>query len=196
MKKSIVIITMILASVSFVHAAKVYLGAGYGMGSGSQKLTWTHDFDGTSGTYDDVSFDTTMTQLKLGIIFESNNRLEISSTAMELDSNGTTSDLSGIDIDYIWTIDMKGSVVTPFLVLGIGDNQLEIEGEDSVFGFATTIGLGAYFKVADSVELELSIRQKNLDFGDTHWYNNQAPNRSQQGTHENTLAFFSVKYIF
>ena len=194
MKKYIVIACMLFASFSFVHAAGVYLGVGYGTGSGTQSGFTTADSDGSRTDLADSDFDATLMDFKLGLIFDSNNRLELSSTTIETEANGATVDIEGLDLDYIWTIGTKGSMVLPFVTAGFGLQELQLGVDGKNTGFTLNVGAGVYFLVTDAVEVELSYRNKMIDYSATHLSSAHAFETDLD--HSIGLSYLGVKFKF
>ena len=189
MKKIIIMLALLLSSLN----ADLYVAAGFGTGSGTLTGELIPDNGGSVTPITAQDFDATLVDFKVGVIFESNNRLEFSSTTIERDTSGTTVDIEGLDLDYIWTIGAKDSIVIPFITAGLGLQEL-ITGDDKITGMTLNAGLGVYFVVAKAIEIELSYSKKSIDYSATHV--NSGDSFESDYDDEITLSYLGVKFKF
>jgi len=172
MKKIITTLLFILASLS-VEAAnnKIYVGASYLNGSGDTTLVLGPGYVwGSTGTATKVkSFDLTGFGIKLGAIYESNDRLEISYTLIDETFVDGINDKSSLDIDYLFTFSSDDEVI-PYFSIGIGSYKSTNPGADFVVtnadekarGTSINYGLGIIYSLENELEIELAYRVKNM----------------------------------
>lgn len=159
---------MLAIMASLVNAADKDFYVGVGFGSGSGEYTYS-DSTGTTEVY---TTDYTITDIKIGSIYKNNNRIEVSYNSVDVTVDGLTDKtLTGLDVDFIWTMDLnnKDGVFLPFLSLGIGSytwnntSSLLVSGED-IKGVALNYGIGAYINVASDVDIEIAYKSKTISW--------------------------------
>lgn len=106
--------------------------------------------------------------LALGYRFESNNRVQLSKTKINVDyESGLNNDLSGTDLD--WHIVYGDDGIQPYWGFGFGIYTLEdssdffVNGND-VQGRSFQVLTGMKFDVSNHLEFDLSYRIKNIDW--------------------------------
>lgn len=154
---------MLAVLASFVNAADKDFYIGFGFGSGSGEYTYS-DTTGTTNPYDR---DYSLNDIKVGAIYKTNNRIELSYISIDVTGDSLADkSISGYDLDFIFTADLNRNdgLFLPFLTLGIGFydwDDLIISGEQ-MNGVAINYGIGAYIAASEDIDIEISYKGKTI----------------------------------
>ena len=158
MKKVIVALFLLLTIENAVAVKGAYIAFGQGSGSGTEQRRFTDNLWGGT-TKVDVGFDVTLTDFKVGVVFESDNRFELSSTSIDAKFSSWTEKFTGTDFDWIFTAEKGEADFLAFMLVGFGTYEFE---RLSLRGAAFNFGLGVYVPVSDNVEVELAYKMKAI----------------------------------
>lgn len=134
-----------------------YLGVGFLSGSGEFEDSFA------VGRTDN---DTSGASFKLGYVTERANRLELSFTSIDLEFPTVKREVSGLDIDHLWTF--GADALKPYLGLGIGfytfrnSAQFFTDNRD-LRGVAVNLSAGLVFEVTRDFDLEAALRIKAIE---------------------------------
>jgi opacity protein-like surface antigen len=161
----------IMACVLFISSVNTYASTRPGtyisldlgsslIGESNADLASANDLSGTLGA--------SSGSFALGYRFESNNRIQISRSRINVDyESDLTNDLSGTDLD--WHIVYGDDGIQPYWGFGFGIYTLEnssdsfVKGND-LQGRSFQVLTGLKFDLDKYVELDLSYRIKNIDW--------------------------------
>lgn len=132
-----------------------YVGVGFLSGSGERTIV--------SSTTD---YDTSGADIKFGVIFKTNNRLEFSASSIDLKSTTSTLEVKGRELDWIFTANLNNqeSIFLPFISVGFG--RFTIENASST-GISAQAALGGYFRLKEDFEIEVSYKEKAISWSDS-----------------------------
>jgi len=122
--------------------------------------------DNSSGEDLSGNLGVSAASLSLGYRFESNNRIQISTSKMSLEhENGTDSDVSGYDLD--WHIAYGEDAVQPYWGFGFGlynmdDSSGYFVNDNDLQGNSFQVLAGMKFDLNKYLELDLSYRIKTI----------------------------------
>lgn len=174
-----IILVLLLFVVNIYANSQWYIGMG--TLSGDSKTTYSDITNSEEEYGNKEEHDALMANIKLGYIFSTNTRFEMSISSIELDgdmfmdtNSSGTSTLSGMDFDWIYTPDGTnfGEFAT-FISIGLGfytydDTEglfdavdITDDGSD-LSGAALNLGAGLLFYITDTFEIELSYKYKSI----------------------------------
>jgi hypothetical protein len=170
-------IVMILALVATLHAKPAddwYVGIGYIGGDGERTVSSTV-----------TNYDISGADVKVGVIFENNNRFEFSWSSIDTETaSGSVVTVDGRELDWIFTSNLnnKDSLFLPFLLVGVG--SFEYSDTVNVDGVSAQAGFGVYLNL--DLEVEISYKNKIIkeDSGTTSLSEDMA------------ITYVGVKYKF
>lgn len=162
MKILVLLISLTFLSISAVRA-DFYIGGVSLSGSGDMEIT-----SGGSGvTFD---HDTGGSLFRFGSIISREGRFEFSISNISFDYDvGGSDDISGFDIDYLWTFGEDR--FHPILGLGFGFYDMEdtadafVSNED-LSGVAFNFTAGLLFDINENIEFEATYRVKSIAWQD------------------------------
>lgn len=162
MKKLILLVSFTILSITAVRA-DFYIGGASLSGSGDMEIS-----SGGSGVT--LDHDTSGNLFRFGSVISREGRVEFSVSSISFDYDvGGSDDISGFDIDYLWTFGEDR--FHPVLGLGFGFYDLEdtaaafVSNED-LSGVAFNFTAGLLFDLNENIELEASFRGKSIVWQD------------------------------
>ena len=162
MKKLVLLVSLTILNMSPVWA-DFYIGGGSLSGDGDMEIS-------SGGTGVTLDHDTSGSFFRFGSVLSREGRVEFSAGKISFDyDGGGTDDISGFDIDYLWTFGEDR--VHPLLGIGLGFYDMEdtasafVENED-LKGVAFNFTAGLLFDVNENIELEASLRVKSIAWQD------------------------------
>lgn len=151
-----------LPMIDYIEKDRLYIGMSYAIMQGTETTTYSEDY------YDDeFDIDSQPFSLTLGYVFDSNNRFEIALTQGSYDYSEYSDsgyDMSGFDINYIWTLGSKNVKIgsfRPYILFGLGGYTLADDNDEystSVF----SLGAGVSYSMSDSLEIDLGYHLKAM----------------------------------
>jgi opacity protein-like surface antigen len=142
---------------------RLYLGLGVAFGSGSEE----YESNGYSMTTD---LDQDQADLKLGYVFPSQKRIEISFNSVDVeaeDNSDSKAEYSGFDIDWHFPFQLESNTVQPYLGVGFGFYDYEDTGEfiddgDDLSGIAFNLMGGLLIPVNENIEFDIAYKIKSI----------------------------------
>lgn len=162
MKNLALLSTLMLLNISPVRA-DFYIGGGGLSGSGDMEIS-------SGGVGITTEHDTSGSFIRFGSVLSREGRVEFSANNISFDYDaGGTDDISGFDIDYLWTFGENN--IHPLLGLGLGFYSLEdtaavLVGNEDLKGVSFNFTAGLIVDLSEMVELEASIRGKSISWQD------------------------------
>ena len=149
--KKIILALLVCSSLTFAATKDWYVGVGVYRGDAKVVDPVTElevDYDSAGGA-----------DIKFGMIFADNNRLEVTSTVVNLNKSGVDSELVGNDFVWIWTSNLNNanSIFIPFISAGFGNYKV---GDTNVYRRSINAGLGALLQIKENVAIEFSAVNK------------------------------------
>ena len=158
MKKLVLLSSLMLLNISPVWA-EFYIGGGSLSGSGDIEIS-------SGGSQITANHDTSGSFFRFGSVFSSNGRMEVSANNISFDYDaGGADDISGFDIDYLWTF--GENKIHPLLGLGLGfyrmdDTAALFVGNEDLKGVSFNFAAGLIVDLSEVIELEASLRVKSI----------------------------------
>ncbi len=177
--KKILLALILIVSVEAKPKYDWYVGIGYVGGDGEQTQ------DRPSGTTV-VPHDVSGADIKLGVIFATNNRFEFSWSSVDAETTNSKATFDGKEADWIFTTNLnnKDSLFLPFFVAGVGSYEYSTTTV-GLNGFSMQAGVG----VLINLDLEVEISYKNrLIFWEEYSNINLSENMQ--------ITYVGVKYKF
>lgn len=157
----------------------LYFGFGIGSGSGSQNMKMDNYY--YTGSYE-TNYDSKTTTFKIGHIFPSKNRFELSFNKINASAiNGEyfllnetdyeNSTYTGFDLDWLLTLSTN-KYIQPYLMIGFGFySNDDIHGyrydtgeEDITRALALNGGIGFNYIISNIVDLEVAYKIKSMSW--------------------------------
>ncbi|WP_396588670.1 hypothetical protein [Bermanella sp. R86510] len=157
--------TAVLTS-AMVCAVSVPAHAGFYFGIGGSGGSVTETYEGPSTIEDEYEYDQTQGDIKLGLLFESETRMEVSFNAITVEDDfGGEAEYSGIDFD--WYFPFGSHNIKPYLGLGFGlyeyeDTAVLFTDGENLGGISINFLAGVMIPFNESVELSLGYEAKGI----------------------------------
>jgi len=198
MKKSLYIAGLLLASSLYgaesTQTENFYVGIGFSNGTGTETNDWT----GGLNTDTKVDYDSKAFPLSIGMITSKNDRVELSYTNADVDTNeGTSYDIVGIDLNYDFTLEsLRVDQVLPYIGLGIGLYEFKdsgtiynIQGNEDLQGLALNLNLGLLYNLSKKIEFEAAYQYKNIQWEELESVNSSEKLKVDEEIHSLYVGF-------
>lgn len=172
LKKSLQGLALLVSLVPAAHAGDWYLGLDLGLLGFGQE-----EWSGSGLSSEEYKFSASSRDFKGGYEFDSNNRLELVFTKIDIDfddSEYSSETYSGMDIDYQWVWG-KGEALQPYLGLGLGFytyDDFRDDAGDELNGVSFNLMGGIQYSVTDRVDLDLGYKYRGISWQEilVGWY--------------------------
>lgn len=169
------------------RSTKSYFGLGTSIGEGK--------FTSDSISPVNQSYDSASVPIKFGIMFDSNDRIELSYEYVAHNYDDRIDQIIGINFD--WNSVYKFGQISPYWSIGFGQYKCDYSKDESLKGYISALafnyGVGILINLDNLLEIEISAKRKNINWQEKVYENG---NTASNSSSISSLYYFGVNYFF